>query len=193
MLMDSTSFAKLNQYMTDSLEIPLMFLARVKPFFLMAFFMQEDKPSTDRATFLDDFLSKQAKKFKKEVIGLETMDEQLQSVDAIPLREQAKMLLDAIDSTSAGSSQADELLIPYEKADLAGIYALYKKEDLSNIFNASLITLRNHKMADRMETFMKQKKLLFTAVGALHLPGEEGIINLLRKKGYTVTPITLKY
>ena len=194
MLMDSLSFLKLNQYMTDTLQMPLIFFARVKPFFLMAFFMQDDHPlSIDRSTFLDYDLSKRAKKFKKPVIGLETMEEQLRAVDAIPLREQAKMLLDAIDSESDGNSQDDELLLSYEKADLSGIYSLYKKEDLSNTFNASLITTRNTRMVDRMEVYIKQGKSLFTAVGALHLPGEEGIINLLRKKGYIVTPITLKH
>jgi hypothetical protein len=52
-------------------------------------------------------------------------------------------------------------------------------------FYKALVTDRNVKMADRIDAFIK-KEPTFIAVGALHLPGADGVVALLRKKGYTV-------
>jgi hypothetical protein len=193
MLIDSVHLDKLNRFMADSLGVPLAFLMKVKPFFIMGIMMEEGTEK-DEETFLDDHLSQMAKKHKKKVIGLETMEEQAQAIDGIPLSEQTKMLLDAVDSALVGASggEMDDMVAVYEKANLDSLYELYKKEDLSNEFNASLITRRNHRMADRFATYADGKHSIFAAVGALHLPGKEGVIELLRAKGYTVKPIPLK-
>jgi uncharacterized protein YbaP (TraB family) len=145
--------------------------------------------SEDSSDFLDEYLMKKAKNGKKEIIGIETIEEQVKALDLIPLREQAKMVLEMIEpDTTKPEGSIDDLVDIYARGDLDAIYMFYKKEDLSNTFNAALITDRNRRMADRIDSIMK-KKTLFTAVGALHLPGDEGVINLLRKKGYTLTPI----
>ena len=93
--------------------------------------------------------------------------------------------------TTKKEDSLEDLVDIYARGDLDAIYSFYKKEDLSNTFNAALITDRNHRMADRIDSIM-QKISLFTAVGALHLPGDEGVINLLRKKGYVLTPVWKK-
>ena len=65
------------------------------------------------------------------------------------------------------------------KANLAG-----DKEQF-----AALITDRNNKMSHKLDSLLKKKDSFFCAIGAGHLAGEEGIINLLRKKGYRLRPI----
>jgi uncharacterized protein YbaP (TraB family) len=55
-------------------------------------------------------------------------------------------------------------------------------------FYKAIVTDRNHRMAERAAVFIKEQSI-FIAVGALHLPGPEGVIELLRKKGFTVEPI----
>ena len=75
---------------------------------------------------------------------------------------------------------------------LDSLQDVYAEKELSNTFERALVTDRNHRMADRVAAQLADKNLrMFVAVGALHLPGEEGVINLLRKKGFTVTPIAL--
>jgi uncharacterized protein YbaP (TraB family) len=56
---------------------------------------------------------------------------------------------------------------------------------LAREFQRRLILDRNHRMAERMEPWLKQGGA-FVAVGALHLPGEQGLISLLRQQGYSV-------
>ncbi|MFI5264554.1 MAG: TraB/GumN family protein, partial [Candidatus Kapaibacterium sp.] len=138
------------------------------------------------------YLMNKALNHKKEIIGIETIEEQIKALDLIPLKEQAKMLVEIIEpDTTKKDDSPDDLVDIYAKGDLDAIYSFYKKEDLSNTFNAALITDRNHRMADRIDSIMHEKTL-FTAVGALHLPGDEGVINLLRKKGYTLNPVWKK-
>ncbi|MBB1249552.1 TraB/GumN family protein [Rhizobium sp. G21] len=55
-------------------------------------------------------------------------------------------------------------------------------------FEEKLITIRNHHMADRGAPIL-EKGNVFMAVGALHLIGDEGLVELMRKKGYTATPM----
>jgi len=188
MLLSAKQYAKLDTYVSDSMHLSLAMFKTIKPMFLMG--MQEGMTlSEDSSDFLDEYLMKKAKNGKKEIIGIETIEEQVKALDLIPLREQAKMVLEMIEpDTTKPEGSIDDLVDIYARGDLDAIYMFYKKEDLSNTFNAALITDRNRRMADRIDSIMK-KKTLFTAVGALHLPGDEGVINLLRKKGYTLTPI----
>jgi uncharacterized protein len=53
-----------------------------------------------------------------------------------------------------------------------------------------MITVRNRHMAERAEATLNAGNA-FMAVGALHLPGPEGLVSLLQQKGFTVTPITV--
>ncbi len=190
-LLDSGRYATLDKYFADSVGLPLAFLAKIKPFYLMALLSQGEM-TQDSGTFLDSHLSNKAKEFGKEVTGLETVDEQLQAVNGIPLKEQMHMLEEAIDSLYVPSvSDADEMTSLYELADLEALYTFFQKEETSGEFNESLITIRNIRMADRFEDYLKKGQRLFAAVGALHLPGEGGVIELLRAKGFSVTPILL--
>ena len=192
-LLDSSRYVVLDKYFADSIGFPLAFLGKIKPFYLMAMLSQGEM-TQDSGTFLDSHLSNKAKEFGKEVTGLETVDEQLQAVNGIPLKEQMHMLEEAIDSLYVPSvSDADEMTSLYEHADLEGLYTFFQKEETSGEFNESLITIRNKRMADRFEDYVKKGRRLFAAVGALHLPGERGVIELLRAKGFSVTPILLTH
>ncbi len=192
-LLDSGRYAVLDKYFADSVGLPLAFLAKIKPFYLMAMLAQGEMIQ-DSGTFLDSHLSNKAKEFGKEVTGLETVDEQLQAVNGIPLSEQMHMLEEAIDSLYVPSvSDADEMTSLYQHADLDGLYSFFQKEETSGEFNESLISIRNKRMADRFEDYVKKGRRLFAAVGALHLPGEGGVIELLRAKGFSVTPILLTH
>ncbi len=188
MLMTPEQYAKLDKFVSDSMHFSLAMFNTIKPMFLLG--MQEEMSmSEDSSEFLDQYLMHKALDRKKEIIGIETIEEQIKALDLIPLKEQAKMIVEIIEpDTTKKNDSPDDLVDVYAKGDLDAIYSFYKKEDLSNTFNTALIIDRNRRMAQRIDSII-QKKTLFTAVGALHLPGEEGVINLLRKKGYTLEPI----
>ena len=188
MLMTPKEYSMLDKFVTDSMHLSLAMFNTIKPMFLLG--MQEGMSmSEDSTDFLDQYFMKKAKNDGKEIIGIETIEEQIKALDLIPLKEQAKLMLEMVEpDTTKKQDSIQDLVDIYARGDLDAIYTYYRKEDLSNTFNAALITDRNLRMADRIDSII-HKKTLFTAVGALHLPGNEGVINLLRKKGYTLTPI----
>lgn len=190
-LLDSGRYHVLDTYFADSLGIPLAFLGKIKPFYIMAMLSQGEM-TQDSGSFLDSYLAQKAKQFAKEITGLETIEEQLQAVNGIPSAEQIHMLEEAIDSLyTPVTTQTDHMTDIYERADLTALYEFYQHEETPDSFNESLITVRNKRMADRFEEYVVQGKRLFAAVGALHLPGEVGVIELLRAKGFKVSPILL--
>ena len=73
----------------------------------------------------------------------------------------------------------------YAKGDLEKLQTIAMETEMSSDFEANFITIRNHHMADRMVPLMNEQST-FVAIGALHLPGEEGVIKLLREKGFVV-------
>ena len=84
-----------------------------------------------------------------------------------------------------------ELLAAYKQRDLGGLMTLNETsmktgdQRLAEEFQQNLIVDRNHRMVERMREYLQQGSA-FVAVGALHLPGEEGLLNLLEQQGYTV-------
>ncbi len=137
---------------------------------------------------LDMYLQDKAKEKGKEVVGLETVAEQLAAFNTITLKEQAKMLYETVISENKAEGQSLEgMLDLYYRQEIDSLYML-TNQALSSNSNDKLLIERNTNMADRMEKIMKDKSL-FTAVGAAHLAGKTGLIDLLRKRGYKVTVV----
>lgn len=80
----------------------------------------------------------------------------------------------------------------YKQGNIDGLYQLNKKSNtnwgISDEENAKMVDNRNMEWAKQLPELMKSNTC-FIAVGALHLPGENGLINLLRKEGYKVKPV----
>jgi uncharacterized protein len=139
---------------------------------------------------LDIYFFKEAKKQKKQTIGLEKTMEQIDAFSAVPYELQARGLVDAVtDYGKEGELDMDAMMDYYVEGNLDKLLEMTTKdeddEEMAKIFNDIFLVKRNYNMADRAEPYIK-KGSTFIAVGAAHLPGEEGIIKLLRKKGYKV-------
>lgn len=140
---------------------------------------------------LDMYLQEQAKKKGKEVVGLETMEEQMSAFNTISLKEQAEMLYQTLttENEEASNDGMERMLDLYYEQEIDSLYMMTTKS-LSTVSNEKLLLERNNTMVTRMEKIMLNKSL-FTAVGAAHLAGKQGLIELLRQKGYKVVPISL--
>jgi uncharacterized protein len=126
---------------------------------------------------------------KKPIKGLETAAFQASLFDSIPYKKQAKELVDYIDSMDQNKKITQELADLYVKQDLDGIQALSDKDDPAmNDYMDLLLYARNRKWAKNLDALLPKKSLLI-AVGAGHLPGKQGVIELLRKEGFTVEPV----
>lgn len=140
---------------------------------------------------LDDWLSLRARKAGKELAFLETDVDQWRIFGGIPMDDQVSMLRSAIDSYYSARTKVDSIDL-YLDGDLAMLYAL-RQRSLSHLdpvvarrYTERLLLDRNHRMVERILPLMAEASI-FVAVGALHMPGEEGILDLLEKQGYRIT------
>jgi len=125
--------------------------------------------------------------------GLETLREQGAVFSEMALKDQLRLLLDTVCNYTMVTQGIEEMKQFYLAKDLNGLLAAsaqhpYADEPLYKELNKRLLTDRNKLMIDRMQPYL-QKGNAFIAVGALHLPGNDGIIENLNQQGYKITAI----
>ena len=168
--------------------IPELVLNRMKPW---AAAVTLSTPALETGQVLDLVLYQDALQQEKQVYGLETVREQLDLFDSLPESDQVTLLKDAVDNLPELDAMHAELLAAYKQRDLDGLLAINEAsmqagdQRLAKDFQRRVIVDRNHRMAERMQQYLQQGKA-FVAVGALHLPDEEGLLNLLEQQGHTV-------
>lgn len=141
---------------------------------------------------LDLFFYRKAQQQKKKVIGIETVDEQLGALNALPYQQQADLLVKEINLLQLDTAKGNDLLKYYLEQNLDSLAALDENTQMPPAFYKALVTDRNVRMANRIAEVMK-KQATFIALGALHLPSDDGVISLLRKRGFTVEPIKTNF
>jgi uncharacterized protein YbaP (TraB family) len=127
-----------------------------------------------------------AKANDKKVTGLETLDGQL---DFFAKAYPKDFLWQQIELYEEYKVALEEMVVSYKKEEISKLYDGMNDERFFNK-NAAywMLTYRNTNWSKLMPDMMKKQSNLF-AVGAAHLPGENGVIELLRKQGYTITPV----
>ena len=181
-------YKKIEIFFKDSLNAPLSFLQTMKPFMLVALLYPKMMPCKT-VSGVEEELMKLAKAQKKEIKGLETMELQAAVFDSIPYEEQAKELLKSIDSMELNRKSFDTMMRVYKSQRLSAIEALFNKSELGMQNHEDiLLTKRNLNWVEQFGDIAK-KENVFIAVGTGHLVGDNGLISLLRKKGYKVLPL----
>ncbi|MFC1602064.1 TraB/GumN family protein [Pseudomonadota bacterium] len=150
-------------------------------------------PPVRTGQFLDLTLYQSATAQGKILKGLETVEEQLAVFDTLPEIEQVEILRDTLENRHQFKQMFNELLAAYLKRELGTLLQLSHKYGPSNSEIAQrmeerLINKRNRLMVDRMNPILKQGNA-FIAIGALHLPGQKGVLNLLKQRGFQVTTV----
>ena len=111
--------------------------------------------------------------------------------DSIPLKVQADMLVASLKSKNSGKEEFQEMVKLYLDRDIEKMSGMLSSEtgDKSMApYEAMMLNNRNANWISKMEKMMHDKSNFF-AVGAAHLGGVKGVLNLLRLKGYTVKPL----
>jgi len=186
-LLDARDYDRLNVYFKDSVGMSIAPFERAKPFMLMSVLLSRVLACQPQSYEMS--LMGLAKKQKVEVIGLETVEEQMAVFDSIPYADQAKMLVTLMDSLPQARQEFGKLVQVYKNQDLAALYNLTLESDFEMENQQEvLLTDRNKRWIPVIERQMADKPT-FVAVGAAHLGGEQGVIALLRKEGYSVMPV----
>ncbi|WP_275098786.1 TraB/GumN family protein [Sedimenticola hydrogenitrophicus] len=148
-------------------------------------------PPSETGLFLDLVLYRRALELNKEVAGLETIREQLDLFDSLSEEDQVLLLRDTLNNFEQLPTIFQVLLDRYLDRDLAGLVEINQQllggsaEPLVERFQARAVDERNRRMVERLEAPLARGGV-FVAVGALHLPGEQGILRLLERRGYRI-------
>lgn len=184
-------YERLKNYFSDTLKMPLMILQKAKPFFLVAL-LYPRMMNCPSPSGVEEALVKIAKEDKKEIQGLETMQFQASVFDSIPYKWQAEELLKNIDSFSVNKNEFETMVGFYKNQQMDSLKTILGKSELgSDKYDDLLLNDRNKKWVKKLDTIIK-KESVFVAVGAGHLVGDMGLINLLKKQGYKVEPLENK-
>jgi uncharacterized protein YbaP (TraB family) len=171
--------------------VPLEFINRMRPWAAM---MTLSTPPPKTGFFMDLSLSLRASGSGLKIVGLETLEQQLSFLQNMPMTMQLSLLDQAIAEYSQVGKVHDEMVSAYLENDLVKLQTLADEQlqsvgqKESDYFTESGIRLRNHRMAESLLPHLRENKV-FVAVGALHLPGEEGLLNLLRRQGFELSPM----
>lgn len=188
-LLTKEEYQRLDEYFKkQNLQIPLSMIDRFKPLFVSSL-LSEKMMDCKTQKGMEELIMKEAKNFDKTIMGIETVQYQASLFDSIPYAKQAKDLILYIDSADNYRKVMKEMVDVYKKQDLDRMDSLTRKSDPGmDQYMDLLLYDRNRKWVRQMPYLMKEGHLLF-AVGAGHLPGEQGVISLLRKSGFTVKPL----
>jgi uncharacterized protein len=168
--------------------LPMSMMDHLKPYFITSLIAESRFPCAAKDG-MEQVIMKQAKKDNKSIYGLETVQFQAGVFDSIPYKRQAKDLVKMIDSAGvAGDTSDRQLSDVYRQQDLDKMQVLTAAEEGIGEFLDLLLYNRNANWVAKMPAIMRDAPALF-AVGAGHLGGEKGIIQLLRKAGFTVQPM----
>ncbi|WP_095202703.1 TraB/GumN family protein [Mesorhizobium carmichaelinearum] len=185
----------------DARGIPPATVAKMKPWMLsamMALPACELARQSGGAPVLDVKLAESAKAAGKPVEGLETAESQLRAMASLPLAFHMKGLVDTLKLGDKVNDINETMIILYQRGDTGMFWPLFRAAmpDEQNdpagyaAFEETMITSRNKVMVDHAEPILA-KGNAFMAVGALHLPGPQGLVEDFRKAGYTVTAVGL--
>jgi uncharacterized protein len=151
-------------------------------------------PPAKTGDFLDLHLYKSALAAGKPVIGLETIGEQLAVLDGLSESDQLELLNETLKVLEQLPAVHERLLETYLKRDLeelarlADEYLHAGNSEVGERFKEAALDVRNERMIERMIPLLR-KGGHFVAVGALHLPGEDGILARLKASGFEVRPV----
>jgi uncharacterized protein YbaP (TraB family) len=188
-LLNEREYAKVKEYFArHATLLPFGMLERFKPL-LVSSLIEEEGLACKATDGMELMIMKESRPYHKHINGLETVEFQAGLFDSIPYDKLAKDLVSYIDSVEEYKKMTLELAKVYKLQDLDQIDELSRKGDPGmNGYMDLLLYDRNRKWAKALDTLLPGKSLL-VAVGAAHLPGKNGVIDLLRKKGYTLTPV----
>jgi len=121
--------------------------------------------------------------------GLETIEFQMSLFDNLKKSEQAEMVMKEIRDSKKSDAELKKIQQLYKRQNIDSLYMLIQEgEDMLSLKQSDFLEKRNHTWIPQIIQ-MLQKNKCFIAVGAGHLGGKDGIIRLLQKEGYTLTPV----
>lgn len=207
-LLSEKDFKATDQFLRENMGMGIKpFFNNVKPIFIYQLVslskLMKEKPGVSPEQMpqnpgdgsMDEYFQTRARELGKEVRGLETAKDQLSALYGnYSIDEQVELLLKAVYAQEENQSEEydiNDLNKLYAQQDLEGLLKLMKlsssERELEN-----LLTKRNENWIIQIKEMSNENIGAFIAVGAGHLPGKSGVLELLRQAGYATRPISIQ-
>lgn len=177
----------IDNYLSQHFGAGLSHMGNLKPFVIMTMTMQAMIECNTQPFSYEGFLLQKAQEYSLSVSGLETPEFQFSVMDKIPNDVYVEGLIDIIEDPDSVKILFDTMADQYLEQDIESLYNLFMESEMG-VYQQEILDNRNKAWISDMPSFMNKGPVFF-AVGAGHLAGKNGVINLLRTKGYTLTPI----
>ncbi|EFL88066.1 TraB/GumN family protein [Ahrensia sp. R2A130] len=202
--MKPDDIAMVTERLREAAGLPWSVAAKLKPWTVMgAIALPGCELARKRAgkPFLDMDLGNRAKADGKRIEGLESLEGQLKAMSSLPEDMMIKALVDTAKMGERIDDLFETMLVLYTEGEIAKIWTMLTKLEQANAFadadveastessytqfQVAIVDNRNVGMAERSAELATEGGA-FIAMGALHLPGEKGVLKLLEDKGFTV-------
>jgi hypothetical protein len=185
-LLSEDEYAAINEKVKEFVGADLSAFSKMKPFVITSMLLP--MMFGDEVASYEMALIQIASQQEKEILGLETVEYQMGIFDKIPYEQQAEELFELVSDSEEVLVSFNEMVQHYQKGDINELQKVVKNYYEEDTYVAHLLDNRNENWVDKIGEFSSDQNI-FYAVGAGHLGGEKGLINLLRANGYTVTPV----
>lgn len=186
MLLSAEEYKKLDSFFVSKMGMGIEMFKAFKPMLLSTMLLPVS--TGEEVTSYEMELLKKATAKSIPMIGLESVSEQMSFMDKLPYKYQAKELIKVMEGGDDNDG-LDELIRAFKSQDIDLLADEIKKQsDSSAVMETVLLSDRNQKWIPKIEDLIA-KQSCFIAVGAGHLGGKQGVINLLKQKGYKLTAV----
>lgn len=169
--------------------LPMEMIRTMKPWMVMLMLtaLEAQKAGLDAALGLDKYFYDKANAAKKAIVGLETAEFQIDRFDKMPDALQEQMLRSTLTELDAQADELKGMISAWQHGDTASLEKTVRASFAAYpaAYN-SLIAERNRSWIPQLEKCLTQSTPCFVVVGAAHMVGADGLLNLLKVKGYRV-------
>jgi uncharacterized protein YbaP (TraB family) len=190
-LLNASEYKLVDDYLKSLGSYELKMFNMFSPMAVQTMIIQLTSPITFTETnpAIDQYFQDYGKANNKEVIGLETLEEQAQILFGSSLERQKEVLVKYVKEAEKNKAESQKLYDDYISQNFKAIEKKFSKlDDFTPEENDRLLKNRNVKWIEKLPSLMRNKSL-FIAIGAGHLVGKDGLIKGLKAKGYTVKPM----
>ena len=190
-VMQTENYRRLLDLLQKRMQLDESVVRHMKPWAVFSLLMMPVE--SDGSAALDMQLYRRAIQAQKPVAGLETAQEQVDVFDQMSVADQLWLLNQAVSEIEQTDAVFPDMLAAYLQGDLAALLSMQQQmmsaeSEIDDRLLQRLLSHRNQRMAQRMQPYLQQGEA-FIAIGALHLPGQGGVLQLLEQQGYAVSPV----
>ncbi|WP_280772031.1 TraB/GumN family protein [Salipaludibacillus daqingensis] len=184
---EDDTFEEISGYLSEFM-IPAEYIEQFQPWFVSMLLNDWGREQTDLTgdEGIDQYFIDEANERDLEIISLETLESQLQTISSAPLDEQTDGLHATLDGLEIYEEEMEQMLNLWKKGDVDVFEHLRDNDDEHG---TEMMDMRDEEMANQIVDYLESGsgESYFVVVGALHLAGDTSIPGLLEAEGYDVT------